>query len=104
MERVINDHPAVLESAAVAVPAELTEDDVKVVVVLREGHRTSPEELLEFCQPRMAAYMLPRYVEFVDHLPKTLSGKVEKYRLRAAGVTEQTSDREAAGRRSERGR
>jgi crotonobetaine/carnitine-CoA ligase len=82
IEEVVNTHPAVLECAAIGVPSELTEEDVKVVVVLRNGTLLAAEELREFCRTRMARYMVPEHVEFVDAIPKTPTGKVEKYKLR----------------------
>ena len=100
VERVLNAHEAVLESAVVAVPAELAEDEIKACVVLQPGARVSPEELLAFCDERLPRFMAPRYVEFLDELPKTATEKVEKYRLRAEGdrgITPGTWDREQAG-------
>ena len=98
VELVINSHPAVLESAAIAIPSELGEDDLKVVVVLREGQKLAPEELLKYCEDRMAYYAVPRYVEFKDALPKTEMGdKTKKYLLKEEGITLNTWDREKAG-------
>lgn len=95
IEEIVTAHPAVLEAAAVGVPSELTEEEVKLSVVLREGASVSPEQLVAFCQQRMAKFMVPRYIEFMDDLPKTPTEKVEKYRLREAGITAITWDREA---------
>ena len=103
VERGVNAHPSVLESAAVAVPSELGEDDVKICVVLQPGKRLAPEELLAFCEERMAYFMVPRYVEFIDALPKTPTEKVEKYKLRNEGVTPATWDREQVGYKVKRG-
>ncbi len=97
IEKVVDSHPAVLESAAVAVPSDLSEDEVKIVVVLQPGAKLPAEEIIRFCASRMAYFMVPRYVEFAPELPKTPNGKVEKHKLRTAGVTERTFDREAAG-------
>ena len=97
IESVLNQHPAVLESAAHAVPSELGEDEVKVAVVLRSGIQLTPEALLDFCQGRMAYYAVPRYVEFIDEIPKTATHRVQYEILRQRGVTPQTWDREKAG-------
>lgn len=86
-----------LESAAIGVPSELGEDEVKIVVVLREGEKISPEELIGFCEKRMAYFMVPRFVEFIVSLPKTPTERVEKYKLREIGITKNTWDREKAG-------
>lgn len=95
VEQVVESHPSVLESAAIGIPSELTEEDVKVCVVLRPGESLAPEQLAEHCARHAAAYMVPRYIEFVAELPKTPTEKVEKFRLRQAGVTPTTWDREA---------
>ena len=94
VEEVIEAHPAVLEVAAYAVPSELTEEEVKVSVVRRPGSSLSEEQLVLWCSERMARHMVPRYVEFVDSLPRTPTAKVEKYRLQAAGLTSATWDRD----------
>jgi crotonobetaine/carnitine-CoA ligase len=97
VEGVINSHPKVLESAIFAVPSELGEDEVKVAVVLKKGEKLSPEELVSFCNDRMAYFAVPRYVEFKESLPKTPTERVEKYKLREEGVTKDTWDREKVG-------
>jgi crotonobetaine/carnitine-CoA ligase len=97
VEAVINANPAVLESCVVGVPSDVGEEDVKTVVVLRPGQTLTPEALIEWCEPRLAYFAIPRYVAFRDSLPKTPSERVEKYKLKAEGVTADCWDREAAG-------
>jgi len=98
VESVINLHPAVLESAAIAVKDEvMTEDEVKVCVVLKEGSSLTPEELIRFCVDRMPYFHVPRYVEILTELPKTDTGKIRKAVLREHGVSPETWDREKAG-------
>ena len=97
VEKIINTHPKVLECAVFAVPSELGEDDVKANIVLKHGENLSPEDLIEYCSQRMAYFAIPRYLEFVAELPKTPTNRIEKYRLREAGITEDTWDREKAG-------
>ncbi|HWE91818.1 MAG TPA: AMP-binding protein [Pseudonocardiaceae bacterium] len=98
LECEVNLHPAVLECAAIGVPSELEDEDVKLAVVLRPTANLDAEELVDFCTEKLPRYMVPRYVEFVDALPRTPTDKVAKYRLRAQGdhgITERTWDREA---------
>jgi crotonobetaine/carnitine-CoA ligase len=95
VERVINEHPDVYESAVVAVPSALTEDDIKAVVVPRPGRTIDPRELTEFLIDRLPYFMVPRYLEFRPELPKTPTQKVHKHVLRVSGTT--GWDREAAG-------
>ncbi|MGH3737986.1 MAG: AMP-binding enzyme, partial [Micromonosporaceae bacterium] len=100
VECEVNLHPAVLECAAFGVPSELEDEDVKLAVVLRPGVALSEPELAAFCQERLPRYMAPRYIEFVDALPRTPTDKVAKYRLRAEGdrgLTPATWDREKLG-------
>ncbi|MEF3272817.1 MAG: ATP-dependent acyl-CoA ligase [Chloroflexus sp.] len=101
VERAVNAHPAVLESAAVGVPSELGEEEVKVVVVLRPGATLDPLDLIKWCEERLAYFAVPRYVEFRASLPKTATERVEKYKLKAEGVGN-AWDREAVGYRIRR--
>ena len=73
------------ECCAVGVPSPLGEEDVKVVVVAAPGARLDPRELWSWCQGRIAAFMVPRYVEVVAALPRAETGKVMKEELRALG-------------------
>jgi carnitine-CoA ligase len=94
VEREIDAHPAVLESGAFGVPSELGEDDVMVVVVLKQGQTLTPEELIAHCEKRMAKFMVPRYIDFRDELPKTGTHRVQKGLLKQQGVTPNAWDRE----------
>jgi crotonobetaine/carnitine-CoA ligase len=96
VERIINEHPGVFESAVVGVPSSLGEDEIKAVVVPREGVEIDPVELTGFLVERMPYFMVPRYLAFAPALPKTPTLKVQKHVVRDAG-TEDCWDREAAG-------
>lgn len=78
-------------------PSELTEEEVLAVAVVSPGVSLTPEELLDHCQQRLPRFAVPRYVRFVDELPKTPSQRVEKYKLRNEGITADVWDRVAAG-------
>jgi crotonobetaine/carnitine-CoA ligase len=97
VEKVINGHPHVLESAAYAIPSELGEDEVMVAIVLQPGAKLEPLELMQYCEEHMAYFMIPRYVRVVDELPKTGTERTMKYQLKSQGVTRDTWDCEAAG-------
>lgn len=94
VERAVNSHPSVLESAAVAVPSEIGEDEVKICVVIKPGETLTPEKLIEYCNDKMPAFAVPRFIEFINILPKTPTDRVEKYKLKQAGITVNTWDRE----------
>jgi crotonobetaine/carnitine-CoA ligase len=97
VERAVQGHPAVLECGAYAVPAEITEDEVMIAVVLREDAAVRPEDVFRYCIDEMPRFAVPRYLRFVDELPKTPSQRIQKYKLRDEGVTADSYDREALG-------
>ena len=97
VEHALLEHPAVASVAVFPVASELSEDEVAAAVILREGHTAEPVELIRHCEPRLAYFAIPRYVQFVEALPLTENGKVRKAVLRDAGVTDDMWDREAAG-------
>tara|TARA_Y100000588_G_scaffold283922_1_gene301470 strand:- start:195 stop:773 length:579 start_codon:yes stop_codon:yes gene_type:complete len=97
VESQVNEHPAVQECAAIAVPSEFGEDEVMVVLAPKSGETLDPAELVAFLRTRMAHFMVPRYIRIMDALPKTPTTKIQKAPLRANGITEDTWDREAAG-------
>jgi crotonobetaine/carnitine-CoA ligase len=87
VEAEVESHPAVLEAAAVAVPAAEGEDEVKVVAALKPGHRLDAATLLEYLQARLPKYMVPRYIDIrTEELPKTPTGKIRKQQLRDDGI------------------
>ena len=82
LDRVIGNHPAVLEAAALPVPSPIGEDDILVAVVVRAGMQVTAAEIAEWCRERLAAIKVPRYVVFVDALPHTPTHRVEKFKMR----------------------
>ena len=94
VELAIEQHPAVLQCAVIGVPSDMTEEEVMACVVLRAGASLGAGALLDFCEPKMARFMLPRYVRFLDDLPRTPTDKVEKFRLLQDGITADTWDKE----------
>lgn len=97
VEQVLEAHPDVSTAAAIPVPSELGDDEVMAVILLRPGAAPAFEDIVRHCEPRLAYFAVPRFLEFVDELPLTPNGKVRKYVLRERGVTAATWDREAAG-------
>lgn len=100
VEQVVNTHEAVLESAAFGVPSEMTEEEVMVAVVLRPDSTLDHADLIAHCREGMAHFAVPRYVRFMQELPKTPSQRVQKYLLRQQGLTLDTLDREAGAERA----
>ena len=86
VEAALEQHPEVAEAAVVGVPSELTEEEVKAFVVPRPESAVAPGELREFAAGRLTRFKVPRYLELVDELPHTPTGRVAKHRL-PAGLT-----------------
>jgi crotonobetaine/carnitine-CoA ligase len=94
VEREVMKHAAVEECAVYGVPSELGEDEVMAAVILLEGEGLTPEELIAFLQDKLASFQMPRFIRFVDELPKTEIYKVKKKVLQSQGVTPDTWDRQ----------
>ncbi|MBT5524728.1 MAG: AMP-binding protein [Rhodospirillaceae bacterium] len=97
VESEVTVFPGVGEAAAIPVPAETNEDEVMIVVSPAPEHEIDPMELFKFLEPRMAHFMLPRFIRIMDGLPKTPTQKIQKNLLREDGITSDTWDREAHG-------
>jgi benzoate-CoA ligase len=82
VEATLVQHPAVLEAAVIGVPDAEGLTKTKAFVVLKSGGAASEEELKAFVKDRLAPYKYPRAIEFVDELPKTATGKIQRFRLR----------------------
>jgi crotonobetaine/carnitine-CoA ligase len=96
VENSVVEHPAVIEVAAIGVPAALGEDEVLVAVIVRDRDAFDPAELIAFLAERMPRFMVPRYVDVVDDFPRVeTSLRVKKTELRERGITATTWDREA---------
>jgi carnitine-CoA ligase len=98
LECVVAEHPAVGQAAAYGVPSELSEEEVMLAVVPAAGRHVDPTDLVQHCARTLTGFAVPRYVRVMTELPMTPSQRVEKYKLRADGVTPDTWDREAARR------
>jgi crotonobetaine/carnitine-CoA ligase len=95
VEEVLDTHPAVLESAVVGVPSDLSEEEVKAFVVAAPGTRPDFAELRAFAAGRLAAFKVPRYWQLIEELPRTPTARLAKHRL-PAGHQSGEYDAEAA--------
>jgi fatty-acyl-CoA synthase len=82
VEDALYGHPAVAEAAVIGVPHDRWGETVKALVVLRPGSEASEAEVIEFCRARLAHFKCPTSVEFRESLPRTATGKLQKFRLR----------------------
>jgi acyl-CoA synthetase (AMP-forming)/AMP-acid ligase II len=78
VENVISEHSKVLEVAVVGVPDKFFGEAVKVAIVLKPGQTADEEEIKKFCSEHLADYKIPKYIEFLDSLPRNPAGKVIK--------------------------
>lgn len=97
VERAVQRHPDVAEAAAYALPSDIGEDEVGLAVVLRPDVEADAERLVRYCIEQLPRFAVPRFVRFVTSLPKTPSQRIQKYKLRAEGVTDDTFDRHDSG-------
>jgi carnitine-CoA ligase len=97
VEQVLHSHPDIELAAVFAVPSELAEDEVMAAIVLRDGARCDAAMLIAYCEVHLPDFAVPRFIAFEAELPRTESGKVQKFKLRARGVTPETFDRERHG-------
>lgn len=102
VEKIAQGHPDVEVCAALPYPSELGDDDVRLAIVLRAGSQLSEERFMDWLQPRMPYFMLPRYVEFLPELPLTPTKKVRKHVLIERGLCPNAWDREQRGYKIER--
>jgi crotonobetaine/carnitine-CoA ligase len=95
VEQVLLTHPQIANAAVVPVPAQLGEDEVLAFIVPAYREAPDPMDVLRHCEPRLAYFAIPRYVEFVTDLPLTEMGRIRKFMLRERGLGPRTWDREA---------
>jgi acyl-CoA synthetase (AMP-forming)/AMP-acid ligase II len=84
VEQALMSHPAVLDAAVIGVPDDKWGERPKAFVLLRAGHSATPQELIAHVRTKIASYKVPRDIVFVADLPKTSTGKVQKFVLRDA--------------------
>ena len=96
LEELIQTHPDLVEAAAIGVPSELTEDDIKVAAIRRSGTGLTAPALAAWLAERLPRYMTVRYVELLEDLPRSDTQKVMKTALRARWRTPRTWDAEQA--------
>ena len=95
VEEAAMKHSDVLEVAAIGIPSPLGEEDVALLARVRAGSPVEPWEIRRFVAQELPSFAVPRYVEFVDSFPKTPSERVDKGKVRAAGLSAAAWDAEA---------
>ena len=82
IEEFLHLHPKVSEVQVIGIPDVKYGEEVCAWIRLREGHSSTPEEIREFCRGQIATYKIPRFVHFTSEFPMTVTGKVQKFRMR----------------------
>ena len=82
VENVLYSHPSVLEAAVIGLPDPIWGEKITAVVVAKKAKELSEEDVIGFCRENLAQFKVPKKVIFIDHLPKTGSAKIYKYKLR----------------------
>jgi fatty-acyl-CoA synthase len=96
IEEFLYSHPKVADVQVIGVPDERYGEELMAWIVLRPGEQCTDEEIREFCRAQIAHYKIPRYVKFVDSYPMTVTGKVQKFKMRETAVHELGLDKAAA--------
>jgi len=96
VEELLYTHPDVVDAHVIGVPNERYGEIVMAWVRLRPGRAPSAAELASYCRARVASFKVPRHWKFVDTFPTTVTGKVQKYRMREIAVAELGLDHAAA--------
>jgi fatty-acyl-CoA synthase len=96
IEEFLYAHPCIADAQVVGLPDEKTVEAVSVWIRLRPGAALTEDEVKAYCRGRIAHYKVPRYVVFMDEYPTTVSGKVQKFKLRELGIARFGLQRAAA--------
>ena len=97
IEEFLHRHPKVQDVQVIGVPDEKYGEELCAWICLKEGEHSNPEEIRAFCKGQIAHYKIPRYVRFVDEFPMTVTGKVQKFKMRETMISELSlSERETA--------
>jgi fatty-acyl-CoA synthase len=88
IEEFLYTHPDVSDVQVIGVPSERYGEEVMAWVKPREGARVTEDDLVGFCRGRIATYKIPRYWKFVDAFPMTVTGKIQKFKMREVAVGE----------------
>jgi fatty-acyl-CoA synthase len=86
VEEFLHSHPAITDVQVIGVPDERYGEELCAWVQLREGQRVSEDEIRDYCRGQLAHFKVPRYVLFVDEFPMTVTGKIQKFKMREASI------------------
>jgi fatty-acyl-CoA synthase len=96
IEEFLYTHPAVADVQVIGVPDEKYGEEIMAWVQLKDGQHVNSDDLRDFCRGTIAHYKIPRYWKFVDSFPLTVTGKVQKFKLRDSAIADLDLERAAA--------
>lgn len=99
VEQALLKYPGIMEAAVISAPSEVGEDEVMAVIVPKTVINLKAEHVIDYCIENMPYFWVPRYIRMVEALPRTPTGRIEKFKLKGQGITPYTLDLE--GYRSE---
>jgi len=88
IEEFLFSHPKIRNVQVIGVPDAKYGEEIQAWIELREGETATEEEIREYCKGRIAHYKIPRYVKFVTEFPMTVTGKIQKYKMREVAIRE----------------
>ena len=88
IEEFLYTHPKVSDVQVIGVPDERFVEEVMAWVMLKPGESADTEEIREFCRSKIAHYKIPRYVKVATEFPMTVTGKIQKFRMREMAIEE----------------
>jgi long-chain acyl-CoA synthetase len=91
VDEILFEHPKILEACTIGVPDPYRGETVKSFVVVKPGEALAEEEILQYCKEKMAAYKVPKKIEFTDALPKSAVGKILKREVKEMDKKKQMS-------------
>ena len=97
IETIANTYPNIYECAVIGIPSGMTEDEIMLVIQPKKEAELRPEEIVKYLDDRLPYFMVPRYVRFVESIPKSEVQRIQKFVLREEGITKDTWDRIQAG-------
>ena len=98
IEEVLFEHPAIGSAQVIGVPDERMGEELMAWIVVHDGATVTDDEVRTFCRERLAHFKVPRYVKVVDEFPMTVTGKIQKFRMRELAIAELGLEEAAAVR------
>ena len=94
IEELLHTHPKISDAQVIGVPSEKYGEEVMAWIKLKENEKAAEEEIKEFCRDKISYYKIPKYLKFVDEFPMTVTGKIQKFKMREMAIEELRLEKE----------